>query len=81
MRVFIVYYEAASGSRYETLLIARKVYGKPQIAVRRWDEAHGLSDVAAFSTTNYYRALELFMATHDGEYDKMLSAGEVAFSD
>ena len=81
MRVFIVYYETASGSRYETLLIARKVYGKPQIAVRRWDEAHGLSDIAVFSTENYYRAMELYMATRDGEYDKMLSAGEVGFSD
>ena len=77
MKVFIVLYESAAGTKWETLLIVRKVYGQPKMAVRRWDEAHGLSEVAIFSTENYYRAMELFMATHDSEYDKMLSAEEV----
>lgn len=77
MRVFIVLYESAAGTRWETLLIVRKVYGQPKMAVRRWDEAHGLSEVEVFTTENYYRAMELFMTTHDSEYDKMLSAEEV----
>lgn len=79
MKVFIVLYESAAGTKWETLLIVRKVYGQPKMAVRRWDEAHGLSDIAVFATENCYRAMELFMATHDSEYDKMLSAGEVTF--
>lgn len=79
MKVFIVSYESEAGTIWETLLIVRKVYGQPQMAVRRWDEAHGLSDVAVFATENCYRAMELFMATHDSEYDKMLSAEEVTF--
>lgn len=79
MKVFIVLYETETGIKWETLLIVRKVYGQPQMAVRRWDEAHGLSDVAVYNTENSYRAMELFMATHDSEYDKMLSAEEVTF--
>jgi hypothetical protein len=81
MRVFVITYEAASGSRYDTLLIARKVYGQPKIAVRRWDEAHGLTEPAAFETDNYYQALELYMSARDGEYAKMLAAQEVGFND
>ncbi|MBO7253287.1 MAG: hypothetical protein J6V25_11760 [Oscillospiraceae bacterium] len=79
MKVFIVTYESEAGILWETLLIVRKVYGQPQMAVKRWDEAHGLSDVAVYNTENCYRAMELFMATHDDEYDKMLSAEEVTF--
>lgn len=79
MKVFIVSYESEAGTIWETLLIVRKVYGQPQMAVRRWDEAHGLSDVAVYNTENCYRAMELFMATHDADYDKMLSAEEVTF--
>lgn len=79
MKIFIVSYETSAGNRYETLLIVRKVYGQPKIAVRRWDEAHGLSRVADFATENYYRAMELYMSTRDSEYDKMLAAEEVTF--
>lgn len=79
MKVFIVSYESEAGTKWETLLIVRKVYGQPQMAVRRWDEAHGLSGVAVFSTENCYRAMEQFMAIHDSEYNKMLSAEEVTF--
>ena len=77
MKVFIVYYETAAGNRYMTLLVARKVYGQPKIAVRRWQEEIGMSEIRTFSTENYYRALELFMATSDDDYSKMFSAGEV----
>ena len=77
MKVFIVYYETAAGNRYMTLLVARKVYGQPKIAIRRWREDVGMSEIRIFSTDNYYRALELFMATSDDDYSKMLSAGEV----
>lgn len=77
MRVFLIMYEALSGSRYETMLIARKVYKQHKIAVRRWDEAHGLRDIQTFETDNIYRALELYMSVNDVHYCKMLSAGEV----
>lgn len=79
MKVFIVQYESEAGIKWETLLIVRKVYGQPKTAVRRWDEAHGLSKVAEFETENYYMAMEQFMATRDSTYGKMLAAEEVTF--
>ena len=81
MKVFIVLYETGAGDRPTTLLIMRKVYGKEAIQVRRWTDTDGLSDSYTYHTSNYSRAAELYMATHDASYERLLSVGEVKVND
>ena len=77
MKVFVIYYETGAGERCYTLMIMRKAYGQDAIAVRRWCEDDGLSDVFTYHTDNYSRAAELFMSTNDADYERLLSVGEV----
>ena len=81
MRIFGVLFETISGNRETTLLIMRKAYGKDAIAVRRWTDTDGLTEVFTFHTDNYSRAAELFLATHDASYERLLSVGEVKVND
>lgn len=81
MRIFVVLFETVAGHRETTLLIMRKAYGKEAIAVRRWTDTDGLTEVFTFHTDNYSRAAELFLATHDASYERLLSVGEVKVND
>lgn len=81
MRIFAVMFETVAGHHETTLLIMRKAYGKDAIAVRRWTDTNGLTEVYTFHTDNYSRAAELFLATHDASYERLLSLGEVKVND
>ena len=81
MRIFAVLFETIAGHHETTLMIMRKAYGKDAIAVRRWTDTDGLTEVYTFHTDNYSRAAELFLATYDASYERLLSVGEVKVND
>ena len=77
MKVFTVLYETVQGQHIIALLIMRKVYGKPAIAVRRWSDAANLSEIRTFTTENYSRAADMYLSHNDDDFYKILSIGEV----